>query len=85
MPIDASNVMLFCPTCNRGVRIGHRFTDDGQKERYCKKCAASLGNVGPVKPRPRQEAAGLIGPADAGRVARRRQLSRIGPSTRPRG
>ena len=21
MPIDASNVMLYCPTCNRGVRI----------------------------------------------------------------
>ena len=50
MPIDASNVMLFCPTCNRGVRIGHRFTDAGQKQRYCKKCATSLGNVGPVKP-----------------------------------
>jgi len=50
MPIDASNVMLFCPTCNRGVRIGHRFTDAGQKQRYCKKCATSLGDVGPVKP-----------------------------------
>jgi large subunit ribosomal protein L24 len=42
--------MLFCPTCNRGVRIGHRFTDAGQKQRYCKKCSTALGNVGPVKP-----------------------------------
>jgi large subunit ribosomal protein L24 len=50
MPIDASNVMLYCPGCKRGVRIGHRFTDSGQKQRYCKKCSASLGNVGPAKP-----------------------------------
>ena len=50
MPIDVSNVMLYCPTCNRGVRVGHRFTDAGQKQRYCKVCSASLGNVGPAKP-----------------------------------
>jgi large subunit ribosomal protein L24 len=50
MPIDVSNVMLFCPNCKRGVRVGHRFTDAGQKQRYCKKCSASLGNVGPAKP-----------------------------------
>lgn len=50
MPIDASNVMLFCPSCNRGVRVGHRFTDAGQKQRYCKSCSAGLGNLGPVKP-----------------------------------
>src|SRR5262249_17488034 len=31
MPIDVSNVLLFCPKCNRGVRVGRRFTDDGQK------------------------------------------------------
>ena len=50
MPIDVSNVMLYCSKCNRGVRIGHRFTDDGQKQRYCKTCGVSLGNVGPRKP-----------------------------------
>jgi large subunit ribosomal protein L24 len=50
MPIDASNVLLYCPSCNRGVRIGHRFTSAGQKERYCKKCSGSLGTVGPAKP-----------------------------------
>jgi large subunit ribosomal protein L24 len=50
MPIDVSNVKLFCPSCNRGVRVGHRFTDAGQKQRFCKSCDASLGNVGPVKP-----------------------------------
>ena len=50
MPIDVSNVMLYCSKCNRGVRFGRRFTDDGQKQRYCKSCGASLGNVGPRKP-----------------------------------
>jgi large subunit ribosomal protein L24 len=50
MPIDVSNVLLFCAKCNRGVRIGHRFTDEGQKQRYCKSCDTSLGNVGPAKP-----------------------------------
>lgn len=50
MPIDASNVMLYCPSCNRGVRVGHRFTEAGQKQRYCKVCSTSLGDVGPAKP-----------------------------------
>src|SRR5437763_13118863 len=50
MPIDVSNVLLYCPSCNRGRRVGHRFTDAGQKQRYCKKCGASLGNLGPIKP-----------------------------------
>src|SRR5262245_36103652 len=50
MPIAVSNVMLYCPACRRGVRVGHRFTDAGQKQRYCKACNSSLGNVGPVKP-----------------------------------
>ena len=50
MPIAASNVLLYCPTCRRGVRIGHRFADNGQKQRVCKKCSGSLGNIGPAKP-----------------------------------
>jgi large subunit ribosomal protein L24 len=50
MPIDVSNVMLFCPSCRRGVRIGRRFTEAGQKQRYCKVCSTGLGDIGPVKP-----------------------------------
>ena len=50
MPISVSNVLLYCAACVRGVRVGHRFTAAGQKERYCKRCSASLGTVGPVKP-----------------------------------
>lgn len=51
MPIDVSNVMLYCNHCNRGVRVGIRYTPAGQKQRVCKTCKNSLGNVGPVKPR----------------------------------
>jgi large subunit ribosomal protein L24 len=49
MPIDVSNVLLYCSTCNRGVRIGRRYSTDGAKERYCKKCSNSLGALS--KPR----------------------------------
>src|SRR5579885_116800 len=50
MPISISNVLLFCPSCKRGVRIGKRYSDDGTKERYCKKCGSGLGKLS--KPRP---------------------------------
>jgi len=36
-------VMLYCPACRRGVRVGRRYTAEGRKERYCKKCNAALG------------------------------------------
>src|SRR5271168_1988528 len=45
MPIDASNVLLFCPTCRRGVRVGRRYLGDGSKERFCKKCGNGLGKL----------------------------------------
>jgi large subunit ribosomal protein L24 len=51
MPISASNVQLFCPSCKHGVRIGHRYGTDGRKERYCKKCGNGLGTTS--KPNPR--------------------------------
>jgi large subunit ribosomal protein L24 len=49
MPVDASNVLLYCPTCRRGVRTGKRYGDDGHKERYCKSCSNALGRLS--KPR----------------------------------
>jgi large subunit ribosomal protein L24 len=49
MPIDASNVMIYCGTCHRGVRVGHRTTDRGQKERFCKKCKNTLSAIGPAR------------------------------------
>lgn len=50
MPIDASNAMLYCPGCNRPVRVGARVAANGQKERYCKSCDAAMGALGPPKP-----------------------------------
>jgi large subunit ribosomal protein L24 len=41
-PIHASNVMLWCPSCNQPTRVGFRTSDDGQKVRYCKKCNATI-------------------------------------------
>src|ERR1700691_3875799 len=49
MPIAVSNVLLYCATCRRGVRIGARYGADGHKERFCRKCKNSLGAVS--KPR----------------------------------
>ena len=43
MPIAVSNVLLYCSTCQRGVRIGKRYAADGRKERYCKKCGTGMG------------------------------------------
>lgn len=55
MPIDASNVLLYCANCRRGVRIGKRYAADGSKERYCKKCSAGLGVLA-GKPNPKYAA-----------------------------
>jgi large subunit ribosomal protein L24 len=37
-PLDASKVALFCPRCNRGVRIAHKETEKGDKIRVCVRC-----------------------------------------------
>ena len=37
LPIDLSNVALWCPKCGRGVRIGHQLAD-GKKTRVCRRC-----------------------------------------------
>src|ERR1700693_1307615 len=35
MPIDVSNVLLYCSTCRRGVRVGRAYDEaDGHKYRY---------------------------------------------------
>ena len=40
-PIDASNVLVICPTCDKATRVAHAEVD-GKKVRVCKKCGASL-------------------------------------------
>jgi len=42
-PIDASNVMVICPKCNKPSRIGHKYVTDaatGRKHtmRICRNC-----------------------------------------------
>jgi large subunit ribosomal protein L24 len=56
MPIQASNVLLVCPHCNRGVRLGTRRGPDGTKERFCRRCKAGLGTIGSRRTPSRQTA-----------------------------
>ncbi len=42
MPLDISNVALYCPECKKGVRVGFRIEKDGKKSRVCKICGAAL-------------------------------------------
>ena len=39
--IDASNVLVICPVCDKATRVAHAEVD-GKKVRVCKKCGASL-------------------------------------------
>lgn len=39
--IDASNVMVVCPVCNKAVRVAYKIEGD-KKVRICKKCGAIL-------------------------------------------
>jgi large subunit ribosomal protein L24 len=41
-PLNASNVMLLCPKCNKPARIGRKIQDDGKRVRYCKVCQEVL-------------------------------------------
>lgn len=40
-PIDASNVMVVCPSCNKATRVSYKIEGD-KKVRVCKKCGAIL-------------------------------------------
>ena len=39
--IDASNVQIICPACNKATRISHKHVNN-EKIRECKKCGANL-------------------------------------------
>ena len=49
MPIDASNVLVVCEKCGKPSRLGKRYLEDGSKERFCKKCGAGTGQIGPAR------------------------------------
>lgn len=37
-PLHLSNVMVMCTKCDRPVRVGFRFLEDGRKVRVCRAC-----------------------------------------------
>ena len=39
--IDASNVQIVCPACNKATRVSYAI-ENGEKHRQCKKCGANL-------------------------------------------
>ncbi|QDU30465.1 50S ribosomal protein L24 [Anatilimnocola aggregata] len=49
MPVQISNVLLVCPKCNKGVRTGVKVLENGTKQRVCRKCDASLGDISKSK------------------------------------
>ncbi len=49
MPVQLSNLKYFCQSCGSGARLGARFLENGSKERFCRKCGASAGEVAPAK------------------------------------
>lgn len=44
-PIWIWKLMYVCPKCNRPVRLGYKFLEDGKKVRYCKKCGEVVDKV----------------------------------------
>jgi len=48
MPVQLSNVMYVCESCSARTRLGARYTKEGAKERFCKKCGASAGEIAPA-------------------------------------
>jgi len=36
--VHVSNVLIYCPRCNRPARVGTKFLEDKSKGRFCRKC-----------------------------------------------
>ncbi len=43
--IDASNVMVVCPSCGKPTRVAHQELQDGKRARGCKKCGATIDRL----------------------------------------
>lgn len=37
-PIHISNLAVVCDACAKPTRVGYKYTEDGKKVRFCKKC-----------------------------------------------
>ncbi len=49
MPLESSNVMVICQKCSKPTRVGLRYAKDGTKERFCRKCGGSFGDISPPR------------------------------------
>jgi large subunit ribosomal protein L24 len=41
-PLHASKVMVVCPKCNKGTRVGYTLLANGQKVRECRNCGETF-------------------------------------------
>ena len=41
-PIQVSNVMIICSSCNKPARVGSRLLEDGRKVRFCRACGEAI-------------------------------------------
>lgn len=41
-PLNLSKVMIYCPKCDKGARVGAKFLEDGRKVRVCNRCEEVL-------------------------------------------
>jgi len=41
-PIYSSKVMLFCEKCKKGVRVGKKILETGEKVRFCRNCGETI-------------------------------------------
>lgn len=49
LPINASNVMIVCPKCQKPTRVAIQITPDGAKSRICKKCQGLVSVITKAK------------------------------------
>lgn len=49
MALPISNVKLVCSSCGQAARTGARYAKDGSKERFCRSCGATIGQLAPPK------------------------------------
>lgn len=40
--LPASRVMVVCPSCTKPIRVSYRTPQGGKKERWCRKCDATI-------------------------------------------
>jgi large subunit ribosomal protein L24 len=44
-PIHRSNIMLYCPTSKKGVRVGSKVLENGEKVRISRKTGEQVGQI----------------------------------------